>query len=311
MPNTDSATDFLQALNNVYPSLSFTMELEDDGSIPFLSTVLTRCDGTLTTEVYSKPTDTGLLLYFQSLVDRRYTRKAWSTRWLTVRTVYSPPKNVLQKNATSYAPCFQSCAIRKKIVDSNINRFSQELDEEIHPVPSADPSVSIELPRLRSAMSRSRTQGYLFSGSQDRCQRKARLYKQKTVTNPECQGKQTPDRKHSLRCVLISKWFVRCKLCRVHCPIDNYINAYVNTAIQPLEKTLKHSMATTEEILNTSFKVLRKCNGKFDRLVYEMLCTKDIMPSLYTQADSIRAKLFLLLLLLFFFLCFLPWGLYP
>ena len=74
------------------------------------------------------------------------TRKAWSTRRLTVRTVYLPPKKVLQKNATSYAPCFQSCAMRKKMVNSNINRFSQEPDEEIHPVPSADPSASIVLP---------------------------------------------------------------------------------------------------------------------------------------------------------------------
>ena len=40
------------------------------------------------------------------------------------------------------------------------------------------------------------------------------------------------------------------------------------------------------------FKVLRKCNSKFDCLVYEMLYIKDIKPSLNTQADSIRAKLF-------------------
>ena len=58
MPNNESATDFLQVLNNVHASLSFTMELEHDGSIPFLSTVLTRFDGTLTTEAYRKPTDT-------------------------------------------------------------------------------------------------------------------------------------------------------------------------------------------------------------------------------------------------------------
>ena len=51
MPNTESGTVFLQVLNNMHPSLSFTMELEHDGSIPFLGTVLTRCGGTLTTEV--------------------------------------------------------------------------------------------------------------------------------------------------------------------------------------------------------------------------------------------------------------------
>ena len=40
------------------------------------------------------------------------------------------------------------------------------------------------------------------------------------------------------------------------------------------------------------FKVLRKCNSKFDFLVYEMLYIKDIKPSLNTQADSICVKLF-------------------
>ena len=63
------------------------------------------------------------------------------------------------------------------------------------------------------------------------------------------------------------------------------------------------------------FKVLRKCNSKFDCLVYEMLYIKDIKPSLNTQADSIRAKLFTwhfrTFLIFFLLLCFLPWELYP
>ena len=55
------------------------------------------------------------------------------------------------------------------------------------------------------------------------------------------------------------------------------------------------------------------CNSKFDCLVYEMLYIKDIKPSLNTQADSIRAKLFTWHFRTFFFLllCFLPWELYP
>ena len=88
-------------------------ELEHDGSIPFLGTVLTKSGGTLTTEVYRKPTDSGLLLHFQSHVDSRYKKDLESTRWLTVCTVYLPPMKVLQKKATSYTPCFRSCAIRK------------------------------------------------------------------------------------------------------------------------------------------------------------------------------------------------------
>ena len=40
------------------------------------------------------------------------------------------------------------------------------------------------------------------------------------------------------------------------------------------------------------FTVLRKCQGKFDCLVFEMLFIKNLKPNLNTQTDSIRAKLF-------------------
>ena len=39
------------------------------------------------------------------------------------------------------------------------------------------------------------------------------------------------------------------------------------------------------------FRVLKKCHGKFDCLVYEMLFIQELKPSLNTQSDSISAKL--------------------
>ena len=45
-------------------------------------------------------------------------------------------------------------------------------------------------------------------------------------------------------------------------------------------------------INETQFQILRKCQGKFDCLVYEMLSIKERNPSWNTQADSILAKLF-------------------
>ena len=41
------------------------------------------------------------------------------------------------------------------------------------------------------------------------------------------------------------------------------------------------------------FKILKKCASKFDCLIYEMLFIKDIKPTLNTQTDSIRTKLFI------------------
>ena len=40
------------------------------------------------------------------------------------------------------------------------------------------------------------------------------------------------------------------------------------------------------------FDVLKKCASKFDCRIYEMLFIKEIKPTLDTQTDSIRAKLF-------------------
>ena len=48
----------------------------------------------------------------------------------------------------------------------------------------------------------------------------------------------------------------------------------------------------TSLLKESQFRILRKCQRKFDCLVYEMLFIKERNPSLNTQTDSIRAKLF-------------------
>ena len=54
-----------------------------------------------------------------------------------------------------------------------------------------------------------------------------------------------------------------------------------------------HEAHGRRDRLNEShFKILRKCQGKFDRLVFEMLYIKKFKPNLNVQTDSIRAKLF-------------------
>ena len=73
---------------------------------------------------------------------------------------------------------------------------------------------------------------------------------------------------------------------------DTYINALVNIVILPSGDKLKRTMETKEQRISHLFKVLKKCRSKFDCLIYEMLLIKDIKPSLNTQSDSTRAKLF-------------------
>ncbi|CAH3179771.1 unnamed protein product, partial [Porites evermanni] len=40
------------------------------------------------------------------------------------------------------------------------------------------------------------------------------------------------------------------------------------------------------------FRILRKCQNKFDCLIFEMFFIQELKPTLNKQCDSIRAKLF-------------------
>ena len=46
---------------------------------------------------------------------------------------------------------------------------------------------------------------------------------------------------------------------------------------------------------SSHFSIFKKCQTKFDCLLYEMFFIKELKPSLNTQEDSIRAKLFSLI----------------
>jgi len=67
-PDTETAEAFLSSLNESHPSVCFTMELGENGKLPFPGTDIRKCNGRLETRVYRKPTDTGLLLHYKSHV---------------------------------------------------------------------------------------------------------------------------------------------------------------------------------------------------------------------------------------------------
>ena len=45
--------------------------------------------------------------------------------------------------------------------------------------------------------------------------------------------------------------------------------------------------------LNANFKVLKKCRGELECLIFELLIIRNKRPTLNSQADSTRAKLFI------------------
>ena len=74
-----------------------------------------------------------------------------------------------------------------------------------------------------------------------------------------------------------------------------FTSALRNTDLPPSENTFKkkneHRVDTVGDLTN-NFKILKKCQGKFDCLIHEMLWIRKKKPSLNTQSDSIRAKVF-------------------
>ncbi|KAL9953158.1 hypothetical protein ACROYT_G040528 [Oculina patagonica] len=79
MPDVTAASEFLSTLNEIHPSVSFTMELEDNNKLPFLGMEIIKNGSQLDTKVYKKPTDTGLLLHYQSHVDVKYKHSLLKT----------------------------------------------------------------------------------------------------------------------------------------------------------------------------------------------------------------------------------------
>ena len=68
----------LKEINNIHPSLKFTIECENEGSIPFLDMRIMNIMGNLSSTWYSKPSDTGLIMNYHSLAPKRYKRSVVS-----------------------------------------------------------------------------------------------------------------------------------------------------------------------------------------------------------------------------------------
>ena len=71
-PNKAASLHFLDFLNNLHPAITFTIEHEVDGILPFIGINISRSNESVDTSVHHKTTDKGLLLQYHSHCDHKY-----------------------------------------------------------------------------------------------------------------------------------------------------------------------------------------------------------------------------------------------
>ena len=121
----DKIDDKLLEINNFHPSLKFTIERENKGSIPFLDMLIINNHGQLSSTWYCKPSDTGLIMNFHALAPKKYKHSVVSgfvhriyracSTWDHFHRSLEKAKSVLERN--QYPPSFYD-PILKQSLDS-------------------------------------------------------------------------------------------------------------------------------------------------------------------------------------------------
>ena len=298
MPDVKAAENFLTTLNYSHSDLKFTMELAVDNKISFLGMDIIKNGNKLDTSVYRKPTNTGLLLHFDSHVDKQYkscliktmiyrgyrlssTVEAFNSECVKLRNIFSK----LGYSNNLIELCFSSFFdnIHKKSNDDNIHRESKG-DNGVRIVRFSLPfknqsSANMVKEQLKS----------LSSGIGIEIQP---VFRSKPIQSILRTKENKPDLINN-QCVV---YLFKCDQCDAD--YVGFTTRHLHQRIQEHRYSAigKHFVNTHGNIntstLDSQFSILKKCHTKFDCLLYEMFFIKELKPSLNTQGDSIRAKLF-------------------
>ena len=144
----DAADDFLNTLNQCHPSIEFTMEIEADGQLPFLGMQVIRSNQHLETKVHIKPTNTGLLLHYDSHVDKRYKRSLLTTM-LTRAFRLSSTWLYFTEECERLKQLFLNLRYPMVLVETTISKFIAKHQQPTRPAPANESNnapVRIVLP---------------------------------------------------------------------------------------------------------------------------------------------------------------------
>lgn len=145
------AIAFHGVLNSMHPSLTFTMEMETDGKLPFLDVDIQRVDDTLIRSVYRKPTFSGLYTRWDSFCDTR--QKINLVKSLTSRAIKICSPATLEGELNNLRRIFSENGYPDDIVNNTMKRVKDastaSLNTSSTPPAEGEPSdklVTLKLP---------------------------------------------------------------------------------------------------------------------------------------------------------------------
>lgn len=295
MPDTAAASEFLSTLNESHPSISFTMELEDNNKLPFLGMEIIKNGSQLDTKVYKKPTDTGLLLHYQSHVDLKYKHSLLQTM-LNRAFKLSSNWQLFHQECERLKETFARLHYPESLVQSAIRQFveAKVVTEDACPR-QQDPGqqevpIRVVLP-YKDQKSANSVRRQLSDLSRKINSEIQPVYTSRKISDEIKVREQKPPLVNQ-QCVVYQ---YKCDLCDTD--YVGYSCRHLHQRIEEHKKSaigqhVKEEHGKEPQDIGKNFKILKKCQSKLDCLIFEMLFIKRLKPKLNKQCDSIRAKLF-------------------
>ena len=263
------------------------MELATNGRPPFLGVEIVKHMSRLETKVYKKPTETGLLLHYQSHVDVRYKQSLLKTM-LNRAFKLSSNWQLVHLECERLTETFSRLRYPIPLLQSTIRDFvAAEVSGDVTSKQTCDDKKAPV--RMRSANSVPRQLGEL---SRKIGKDIHPVYTSRKIGS-NIKPKESKPPLVNQQCVV---YHFKCDLCDA-----DYVGYTCRHLYQRIEehkrsaigKHVRDQHGRDPSDISLRFKILRKCQSKFDYLIYEMRFVKELKPTLNTQSDSIRAKLFL------------------
>ena len=260
-----------------------------DNKIPFISIEIVKNGTTLETPVYSKPTNTGLFLHFQSHTDKRYKDTLLKTM---IHRAYalSSTTEALNTECAKLLSTFSRLDYPMSLINSAIDNFLF-LNSSVNTVVRDDEStVRISLPLKDQGVANA-----VRKQLRDLNHKIGPTLQPVFLSNKLGQDLKPKEIKPSIlnkQCVV---YHFSCDLCNadyVRYTARHHRQCIAEHKNSAIRRHFLEAHGNNNLLKENQFTVLRKCQGKFDCLVFELLFINNLKPNLNIQTDSIGANLF-------------------